>query len=192
MPFGMSRRIEIDMAHRVPTHGSKCWNVHGHRYVIIAEAQSQALQEGGEQTDMVVDFGFLKNVMVGQIYDFCDHGMCLWIDDPWLDRFLLRHTSKARKVCEEEGWYFEPEDKALAQTKLLVVNFIPTAERLAEFWFRRMLAGVSQISGGKAALSQVVVQETPNGIAYYPPTMKAAPGSMFTSLIRDNMGTTNV
>ena len=53
------RRIEIDAGHRVPHHASKCCNLHGHRYVIEALCNGP-LAEAGEQTGMVLDFGFLK------------------------------------------------------------------------------------------------------------------------------------
>ncbi len=62
--YTMSREIGIDAGHRVPTHGSKCKNLHGHRYTIQAICKAGFLQSEGEQKAMVIDFGFLKEEML--------------------------------------------------------------------------------------------------------------------------------
>ena len=59
----ITREIGIDMAHRVTHHGSKCKNIHGHRYTIHAMVKGP-LFESGEQQGMVLDFGFLKEEMM--------------------------------------------------------------------------------------------------------------------------------
>ncbi len=61
--YSVTRRISIDAAHRVSTHGSKCRNLHGHRYMIEATCVARAglLHEDGEQTDMVAD-GLVHNL----------------------------------------------------------------------------------------------------------------------------------
>ena len=38
--FIVRRQIGIDAGHRVMTHGSKCRNMHGHRYTIEAHCQT--------------------------------------------------------------------------------------------------------------------------------------------------------
>jgi len=49
--FTISRLIEIDAAHRVMTHGSKCRGLHGHRYKIEAVCGSKSgdLVKKGEE-----------------------------------------------------------------------------------------------------------------------------------------------
>lgn len=163
--FSIERRLEIDMAHRVPTHGSKCWNIHGHRYVILAEAGSTELAAEGAGMDMVLDFSFLKEIMVDKIDQYHDHGITLWNNDPWLPNFFMGDPTPIHLMS---SYYFENSNREKEQTKLMVVNFIPTAERLAEFWFKRMVQDVATQTLGKARLLKVTVFETPNCSAVYP------------------------
>ena len=81
MSFTITRRIGIDAGHRIATHGSKCRHLHGHRYTVEATCRAAALHAAGEQTDMVLDFGFLRDEMLKRIDAPCDHGMILSIDD---------------------------------------------------------------------------------------------------------------
>jgi len=112
--FSCTRKIEIDAAHRVPDHGSKCFNLHGHRYVIEATVVGD-VQPEGEQTGMVMDFGFLKKLMTRVIYDPCDHGTIFYVNDP-----MLKQCSY--KEAKNEGW------------KIFTMDYVPTAENLAFVW----------------------------------------------------------
>jgi 6-pyruvoyltetrahydropterin/6-carboxytetrahydropterin synthase len=193
MTFKIDRCIEIDAGHRVPTHGSKCANPHGHRYKIFAECQSASLtreHQGGayihlpggdkdEQRDMVMDFGFLKEVMMHHIDRMCDHGMILWCDDPWAAMMLDPYQNNPVGVLQDLShvrdetipFLFDVVEKGhdpLAPRKLLIVPFIPTAERLAEFWYNLMKEDVHVRSNGVAYLNRVSVWETPNCCASYP------------------------
>jgi 6-pyruvoyltetrahydropterin/6-carboxytetrahydropterin synthase len=170
--FLVTREIGIDMGHRVPTHMSKCNNIHGHRYrILVTCATISHLHLSGEQKDMVVDFGFLKEVMMSEIDAKCDHGMMLWIDDPWLPKFLEENYSiqsirqqldlpGAREVCIRGV-----KD---VQTKLVIVPFIPTAERIAQWIFQSLERHVESISKGMAHLHKVEIFETPNCSAVFP------------------------
>src|SRR6478672_5790920 len=80
----VSRRIEIDAAHRVPDHTGKCRNLHGHRYLVEAVCRGQLGAEGHE-SGMVIDFGFLKQEMVDVIDARCDHAIILWSGDPLIE-----------------------------------------------------------------------------------------------------------
>lgn len=180
--FAIQRSIEIDAGHRVPTHGSKCANLHGHRYKVVAEVVSQTLigkpaegrflhlpnepQDSADvQTDMVLDFGFLKDIMVEHIDLLCDHGMILWCNDPWTKVFLNREDPVILKSPTD---YLVQEGVRGDPPKLLVVSFIPTAERLAEFWYGLMKEDVHVRSQRQAHLNRVIVHETPNCHAVYP------------------------
>ena len=175
--FSIRRTIEIDMGHRVSTHGSKCWNLHGHRYVIEAEVRSDELKKSGHESGMVMDFGFLKSFMTSQIHDFCDHGLCLYSEDPILQAFLsAANVYTAQRICKEEGFNFIPEDKARQQFKLMVVPFIPTAEHLAEFWFHRLAKPIKQ-QHPNVTLSKMYVWETPNSVAIFPTPSKYVGGT---------------
>lgn len=141
--FRITREIGIDAAHRVPTHGSKCRNVHGHRYTIQATCEG-SLKSTGEEAGMVLDFGFLKDEMMATIDGPCDHAAIFWEEDELLP--LLRD------VC----------------SKLQVIPFIPTAENLARYWFELLAPRVVLRSDGHARLVFIKVWETPNCHAVYP------------------------
>lgn len=149
----MSRRIEIDMGHRVPDHASKCRNIHGHRYVIEATVAGRLATEG-EQNGMVLDFGFMKEIMLRRIHDPYDHALCLWGQDPVAD-FFVRFDGGPSAADLQMGFTH----------KTVFVDVVPTAENLACIWFQTMQDDVIQATDGRAWLSSVKVWETPNGTA---------------------------
>ena len=156
--FAIRRRIEIDAAHRIPDHRSKCFNLHGHRYVIEAEVEGELYPEG-EQRGMVMDFGFLKALMMKHIHEPCDHGMILYVDDPLLPTF------------EDRANYNIPYPFMIG-VKMYVIDAVPTAENLAHHWFEAMEFPIHNKllgEGQQGGLVQVCVWETPNCCAMYPP-----------------------
>ena len=154
-----TRRIEIDMGHRVPDHGSKCRNLHGHRYVIEATC-SGPLASAGEQSGMVVDFGFLKAAMVDSIDKRFDHRLCLWFLDPQLGvLFELPETRDGRPVLLTEDQL---------GNALTLIDRVPTAENLAALWFEQLDPMVESLTEGRAKLESIKVWETPNCWASYP------------------------
>lgn len=170
--YNISREIGIDAAHRVPTHGSKCANLHGHRYRIIAEVSALLLHQVGEQSHMVLDFGFLKKLMVDEIDYYCDHGLIMWEKDPLLKFFTDQneyYITMFNRFRFRAGKDITSDIANLSQVKLLVVDFIPTAEKLAEFWFNQMKDDVINLSHGLGELKSVTVWETPNCVATYRP-----------------------
>ena len=172
MTFSIERSIGIDCGHRVPTHGSKCANLHGHRYTIIARCESSELFRGTEQRDMVLDFGFLKDIMMEKIDALCDHGMVLWYMDEYIGAMWGGDVDRLEVITSrihggDYDYYFQQGERG-RPTKLLIVPFIPTAERLAQFWYGQMFDEVLKRSDGLATLSKVKVWETPNCCASYP------------------------
>lgn len=149
----MSRRIEIDMGHRVPDHASKCRNIHGHRYVIEATVGGQLASEG-EQNGMVLDFSFMKDIMLRHIHDPYDHALCLWRDDP-LAEFFEQLPGRPAIIDHELGF----------EHKTILVPVVPTAENLAHIWLDAMKDDVKKATDGRAYLECVKVWETPNGTA---------------------------
>lgn len=165
---GITRDIGIDAAHRVPLHGSKCRCLHGHRYHIEAYCQGP-LAESGEQSGMTLDFGFLKDEMMKEIDQPCDHATILWSKDP-LAKLLIPDLdfNEVNSEIEALGFHFTETSSALIPFKLYFIPFIPTAENLARHWYERLLPRVVERSEERAALVKVVVHETPNCRAYYP------------------------
>jgi 6-pyruvoyltetrahydropterin/6-carboxytetrahydropterin synthase len=170
--FTVTRQIAIDAGHRVMTHGSKCRHLHGHRYTIEATCRADRLQAGGEQSDMVLDFGFLKDEMLAEIDVPCDHGFLAHVDDEeLLSMFRPEQAAAAawraaiRAGVERQG-YCLTTDTRLA-TKLYVLDVNPTAEQLCRHWFHRLCPIVTARSGGLAHLHEMVVWETPHCRASY-------------------------
>ncbi len=171
-PFRVSRRIEIDAAHRIMTHGSKCRNLHGHRYGIEVICEAVSLHDQGEQSGMVVDFGFLKEEMMIAIDQPCDHGFMAAL----ADRDLLAMFAPSGHVSDQ--WIADIGAQVAAHgeatttqtrlgTKLTVMPMQPTAEGLAQHWYGKLAGPVQTRSGGTARLVSVKVFETPNCWAEY-------------------------
>lgn len=170
--FRVRRRIEIDAGHRIMTHGSKCRNLHGHRYVVEVECEASHLHPSGEQTDMVVDFGFLKEEMLKAIDAPCDHGFIAALADvELLTMFAPLGGDTVEWLADLEAQVRingeATTSKTRLMTKLTVVPFQPTAECLARHWFVKLAEPVKNRSGGAARLLLVRVFETPNCAAEY-------------------------
>lgn len=99
-----TRRLEFDAAHRVTRHGSKCRNLHGHRYVVELTAGAPALDDKG----FVVDFGVLKELIGAWIDERLDHG------------FIGLETDSLVPFVRDMGW------------KLYTMPVEPTAENIAQ------------------------------------------------------------
>lgn len=149
--FKIVREIGIDAGHRIPDHGSKCRNLHGHRYTIQAMCVGELIEDGAS-SGMVLDFGFLKEEMMEVIDKPCDHGLILFKDDSVLS--ALR-----------QGQIKGIVDGAM---KIVEVDFIPTAENLAKYWYDQLKPRVAARSDFKAHLRSITVWETPNCAGVYP------------------------
>lgn len=171
--YSVTRQIGIDAGHRISTHGSKCRNLHGHRYEVKATCVSESglLIGEGEETGMIIDFGFLKEEMMAIIDACCDHGMILSVSD--IDALQLF----CPKDMTFDDWHagikadlsrqrFAMPDCSL-DNKLYVIFDEPTAENLARHWFNRLAPAIEKRSDGMAILSRIIVMETPNCTAEY-------------------------
>lgn len=181
----ITREIGIDAGHRVTYHGSKCRNLHGHRYTVSATCVG-GLAASGEEEGMVLDFGFLKEEMMQEIDEPCDHGMILWEKDPILkvlapslyDSTPIKSSLAEKKLSPQEmlsfslqewGHFSLPRGKLVSSSgKVYIVPFVPTAENLAKHWFERLSPRVIARTGGRARLLKIKVYETPNCSAEYP------------------------
>ena len=158
----VSRRIEIDAAHRVLKHESKCRNLHGHRYVV--EARCYGPLEDEVQGAMVTDFGFLEEEMIATIDARCDHSAIFSVEDPILS-IMIGSDPTLRRELDKEGF----AERRSAFGKIYVVPFAPTAENLARHWFERLSDRVRAQTEGRARLALVKVWATPNCWAAYGP-----------------------
>ena len=159
----ISRKIEIDAAHRVPDHQGKCRNLHGHRYVVEAVCAG-TLHDAGPESGMVIDFAFLKEEMTATIDAACDHAIILWEKDPLLDTLLGKEASKTAGQAAAGGTRL-----ASPYGPIQVVPATPTAENLARYWFEALRPRIALRSGDRAELIEIKVWETPNSWASYAP-----------------------
>jgi len=166
----ITKEIGIDAAHRVPLHQSKCRSMHGHRYVIYMEISGELFQEG-PQSNMVLDYGFMKDLMMTYIDAYCDHGIILASDD---EKFLtMAHNKNLNEITD---WFCTIQE-SIKQTgfwagetlfgKTYIINGAPTAENLAQHWFKRLAPAVLKATNGQAKLTAIIVKETPTSIATY-------------------------
>lgn len=125
-----TRRVEFDAGHRVFGHQGKCRYPHGHRYVVETTVTSPDLNELG----MVVDFGDVKTICQ-RIVDFYDHGFLVFKEDVELINAFGR----------------------LSDQKLVVTQFNPTAENIAQELLRLFQKALAPLS-----VYRVRVYETPN------------------------------
>jgi len=142
----ITKEIEFDAGHRVPSHGSKCRNPHGHRYRVRVTCLGAIVDEPGSPDDgMLVDFGDLKALLTEHVHDPLDHSMIVWTGDAPLLEALAGH-----------GW------------ALVEFPYVPTAENLARWCFELLEPLVAARFRDGLRLVEVAVWETPTSVAYYP------------------------
>jgi 6-pyruvoyltetrahydropterin/6-carboxytetrahydropterin synthase len=162
----ITREIEIDAGHRIPNHSSCCSNIHGHRYKIQATITGELCSTNGDSSEgMLLDFSFMKKVMIDFIHNFCDHSFIVWRKDPFISLIKVKPSIE----IDEDSW---GEFSSIVAThdiigRILLVNFIPTAENLAGYWFHIMKEPIKVMSNHRAKLVKVRVYETPNCWADY-------------------------
>lgn len=142
----ITKEIEIDMAHRVPNHKSKCSNLHGHRYRIEVGVDDKLVTtKGASDEGMVIDFSDLKEIMLEKIDKAFDHNSVFYLKDTVMTDVVIMLLQRQNK-------------------KPILVDFIPTAENLAKLWYEIMEEPLLE-RGIK--IKHVKVWETPTSTALY-------------------------
>ncbi len=85
--FCVTRRIEVDAAHRLLGYPGNCKRLHGHRYVIEVMVRGSEL----DQLGMLLDFGELKK-KVKDVVDLWDHMTLLNSEDSLVDQLTEEHV----------------------------------------------------------------------------------------------------
>ena len=130
----------FDAAHFLKGYKGKCSNLHGHRWRVVAEVQSDHLILDGQLRDMVVDFKTLKKDLK-EICERFDHSLI------FEEGSLMPVTIQA---LEAENF------------RMLTMKGRPTAENLSILFFEAM-----QEKGYD--VYQISVYETPDNCAVYRP-----------------------
>jgi 6-pyruvoyltetrahydropterin/6-carboxytetrahydropterin synthase len=119
---------------------------------------------------MVMDFGFLKDLMMSEIDAHYDHGLCLYVNDPVLSHIVGPEYSEIKTLVKDTGAVFlSSADNPFGAGKLAAIPCVPTAENLAKLWYDSLGSLVYMRSNQRAALSRLRVWETPNCYAEYIP-----------------------
>jgi len=140
-PMRISRKIEIDYGHTLPNSFSFCNQLHGHRGVVIATVEGPVIDRSGDgEEGMVMDFKFLKDIMIRYIHDVLDHGFAVWKHDREDLEFIMKRN-----------------------TRILVTEEPPTAECLAKWAFNQIL---EKLPAG-VEMKEVTWYETPNNWATF-------------------------
>ena len=128
----------FDSAHFLAGYVGKCGNIHGHRWRVLLQVQTEQLKEDTQQRGMCVDFSILKDELK-EIADAYDHTLLI-----------------------EKGTLKEKTMEALAEEGFPVIElaFRPTAENFAKHFYELF----TQKGYNVAA---VQVYETPNNCASY-------------------------
>ncbi len=128
----------FDSAHFLTNYEGKCRNIHGHRWRVVVEIKSLALQTEKQLDGMVVDFGQLKKDIKEEV-DFLDHALII-------EKNSLKPTTFT--ALKEEGF------------RIIAFDFRPTAESFSKYFYDKMVEKGYQ-------LKSVTVYETPNNAAIY-------------------------
>ncbi|MDA8128281.1 MAG: 6-carboxytetrahydropterin synthase QueD [Betaproteobacteria bacterium] len=140
----ITRRLEFDAGHRVPSHASQCRHLHGHRYALEITLSGEIIRtEGAAEEGMVMDFSEVKAIANRVLVDRWDHAFLAYQDD--------------RKVVEFLA--------TLPGHKTVVLPVVPTAENLAAEAFRVLDVAYRDTYGNQLRLHRVRLYETPNNWA---------------------------
>lgn len=136
----ITREIQFDAGHCLKNHEGHCHNLHGHRYkLLVSVALDQGdTQNSGSSDGMVVDFSFLKRILMEEVHDRFDHKFLIELKDPRTEQIL--------KMQKDET---------------VVLAFPPTVEMLASY-IHSLIQGVIPEF---VTLKKVTLYETPNNFA---------------------------
>jgi 6-pyruvoyltetrahydropterin/6-carboxytetrahydropterin synthase len=137
----ITRRLEFDAGHRIPSHHSKCRHLHGHRYAIEVTLSGNIITEAGAtEQGMVMDYSEVKRIANVAVVDLWDHAFLVHRQDVEVLQFL----------------------QSLDDHKTVVLDSPPTAENLALTAFRILDVAYQDTYGNHLRLEQVRLFETPN------------------------------
>ena len=85
----ITRRLEFDAGHRIPSHHSKCRHLHGHRYAIEVTLSGTIITEVGvAEQGMVMDYSEVKRIANVALVDLWDHAFLVYRQDIEVLQFL--------------------------------------------------------------------------------------------------------
>lgn len=137
----ITRRLEFDSGHRIPSHKGQCRNIHGHRYRLDLTLSGEVLhREGASDDGMILDFGDIKTLANEHLVSKWDHAFLIYRGDSALLEFL----------------------RSMDGHKTVVLDTIPTVENLAQVAFDMLAPVFMNCFGHQLQLTRLVLFETPN------------------------------
>lgn len=136
--YSIKAEQSFDSAHFLANYKGKCKNIHGHRWKLEIEVQSEVLSPQGQLGGMIVDFGDLKKD-IKSIVDEYDHELII-------ERGSMREETL--RCLREDGF------------SIVEVGFRPTAENFAAFFYKLI-----KDKGYK--VKRATIHETPTNCASY-------------------------
>ena len=136
--FVLKVKSEFDSAHFLKGYTGRCANIHGHRWVVELDVQSDHIESEGPYRGMVVDFGKLKDDLKQETARL-DHTLIF-------EKGSLRE--KTLEAMKEEGF------------DMVEVDFRPTAENFAVYFYNIMKDKGYEVK-------RAGVYETPDNYACY-------------------------
>ncbi|TXH10778.1 MAG: 6-carboxytetrahydropterin synthase [Hyphomicrobiaceae bacterium] len=131
-----TRRVQFCAGHRVLRHEGKCAHPHGHNYVALFTATTDALDDVGR----VIDFSVLKDKLGG------------WIEKNWDHGFIYFDEDEDMRNIFTEG--------AIDRWKAFAMPSNPTAENMAHFLLHEVAPFV--LAGSGVKVIEVRLWETEN------------------------------
>lgn len=125
------------MAHRLPTHWGKCFNVHWHTYKALITIQWENLQVDWKEEWMLKDFSNFKPIKE-------------WIDKNRDHAYVWISDDKVLNYLQSE-WF---------KTFSFFGN--PTAENMARFLYKKCEELLPDVQ-----INNVIIYETPTSFAEY-------------------------
>jgi 6-pyruvoyltetrahydropterin/6-carboxytetrahydropterin synthase len=142
----ITKRLEFDAGHRIPSHASECRNLHGHRYVLELTLEGDVVDApGSPEHGMLMDFSHVKAIAREHLVDKWDHAFLVYEGDKPVREFL----------------------DTLPGHKTVVMDTVPTAENIARAAFEILAPLVRNRYGKQLRLAKVTLYETPNSWAEY-------------------------
>ena len=137
----ITRRLEFDAGHRIPSHDSQCQHLHGHRYAIEVTVSGDIVAtEGDAEQGMVIDFTGIKSLVQKHIVDHWDHAFLAYARDQLVVDFL----------------------RSIPGHRTVLFDAPPTAEHLSLTAFRILEPAFGVAYGTRVRIEQVRIFETPN------------------------------
>lgn len=137
----ITRRLEFDAGHRIPSHQSQCRHLHGHRYAIEITLSGDIIAtEGAAEQGMVMDYAEVSRIARSALVNLWDHAFLVYSKDNVVVNFL----------------------RSIPGHKTVELDCIPTAENLVIAAFKILDAAYTDSYGNHLRLERVRLFETPN------------------------------